>query len=487
MSKTIFQLFGEIFVNNDKANKAIDETTKNASESSVKMQNSFKKMGQVATVIGTATVAAGAAFGAWWMNTIESTREYRTEIGKLNTAFQTNNHSAETAQKTYRGLQAILGETDQAVEAANHLALLTDNEKDLSKWVDICTGVYATFGASLPIEGLTEAANETAKVGQVTGPLADALNWAGISEEEFNKKLAACSDEEARQILIMETLNGKYADAAEHYKTTNADVIAANEAQEKLNSAFSEFGRIGEPILTSIKSKVADMVLASVPHFENLVNSIKALGDESAWANSAIVSSLTENLGEPVEKFRTTVIEPIAGWWSNTIVPSVTSAATAVGDFLGIDLVAGWDSVTNAIAGAWQGVIDTVSAAATAVQNFLALEGNEGIGGGDARPWYVRENADKYKNQVKPNAEGAIFSKPTIFDTRLGYQMVGEAGAEAVAPISKLQSYVSDAVRSTVGGMQFNVVLDTGVLVGQLAPGLDAQLGTISSRRGRGN
>lgn len=87
---------------------------------------------------------------------------------------------------------------------------------------------------------------------------------------------------------------------------------------------------------------------------------------------------------------------------------------------------------------------------------------------------------------VTKNAEGAIFSKPTIFDTRLGYQMVGEAGAEAVAPISKLQQYVADAVKNTVGGMQFNVVLDTGVLVGQLAPRMDMQLGTMANRKGRG-
>lgn len=45
-----------------------------------------------------------------------------------------------------------------------------------------CRGVSGTFGDALPIEGLIESANETAKVGKVTGVLADALNWAGISE-----------------------------------------------------------------------------------------------------------------------------------------------------------------------------------------------------------------------------------------------------------------------------------------------------------------
>ncbi len=88
----------------------------------------------------------------------------------------------------------------------------------MSEWTTICEGVYATFGASLPIEGLTEAANETAKVGTVTGTLADALNWAGISEDAFNEKLAACNTEAEREALIRQTLNGAYAEAAAGYE-----------------------------------------------------------------------------------------------------------------------------------------------------------------------------------------------------------------------------------------------------------------------------
>ncbi len=104
-----------------------------------------------------------------------------------------------------------------------------------------------------------------------------------------------------------------------------------------------------------------------------------------------------------------------------------------------------------------------------------------------ALPSSVYSIASGDYSSVIPHAEGAIFSKPTIFDTRIGRRMVGEAGAEAVAPIDKLQQYVSAAVQSTVGGMQFNVVLDSGVLVGQLAPQMDMRLGTLSSRKGRGN
>ncbi len=64
-------------------------------------------------------------------------------------------------------------------------------EQDITKWTNIAAGVYGTFGDALPIEGMIESANETAKVGEVTGSLADALNWVGISEDAFNEK-AGC-------------------------------------------------------------------------------------------------------------------------------------------------------------------------------------------------------------------------------------------------------------------------------------------------------
>lgn len=58
-------------------------------------------------------------------------------------------------------------------------------------------------------------------------------------------------------------------------------------------------------------------------------------------------------------------------------------------------------------------------------------------------------NTGLASGEIIPNAKGAVFSRATIFDTRLGKQMVGEAGPEAVAPISVLQGYVADAVNNS--------------------------------------
>lgn len=273
----LFKLLGTIAVDNERANQAIDETANKADESSDKTSGAFQKIGHAAVTVAKGVVTAGAALGGAWLAAIEGSREYRTEMGKLDTAFVTNGHSSAAAKRTYSDLNAVLGDTEQAVEAANHLAVLTDNEKDLQTWTDICTGVYATFGASLPIEGLTEAANETAKTGQLTGTLVDALNWAGISEDEFQKKLDACSTEQERQKLIMDTLNGTYSKASEQYRKTNKDVMDAQKAQEKLTDAFAELGRVGEPILTAIKTRVAEMVTAAVPKLEAFIKKVKDL------------------------------------------------------------------------------------------------------------------------------------------------------------------------------------------------------------------
>ena len=271
---SIFSLFGEILIDNTNADKSIDKTTKKAEGGGSKVGKAFAAIGNGAVAMGKAIVTGTAAIATALVATAENTREYRGEMAKLETAFTTAGHSATAAKNTYTSLYSVLGETDQAVEASNHLAKLCQTEEDLSSWTDICTGVYATFGDSLPIEGLTEAANETAKVGQITGSLADALNWAGVSEDEFNAKLAQCSTEQERQQLIQTTLTGLYKEASDTYKELNGDILSANEAQAKLTDATARIGAVVEPVIATVKGAFADLVLSIMPVAETFVNNL---------------------------------------------------------------------------------------------------------------------------------------------------------------------------------------------------------------------
>ena len=271
----------------DGLEQGLDQGSKSgADKAGANMESFGDKMKGVLAGISVAAIAAS-------INELVSvTNEFQEDMGKLSVAAQQNNVSTEAANGAYRDMVGILGETDQSVEAVNHLfALCGDNTKSLSDWTNIASGVYATFGDSLPLEGLTEAANETAKVGQVTGPLADAINWAseaavqqGVAlsgnqaavdaynsalasgatqEDAFNAALAACNTEQERAQLITDTLNGVYADAGAQYQQTNADVIAYRQSQSDLTEAMSSLGQTFMPIVTGL-TNVATMLLSGV-------------------------------------------------------------------------------------------------------------------------------------------------------------------------------------------------------------------------------
>ena len=184
----------------------------------------------------------------------DSTQEYREDIGKLESAWQAAGKSTELATDTYKNFYSVLGEEDRSVEAVNHLAKFVETEQDMAKWTDIATGVWATFGDSLPIEGLTEAANETAKVGKLTGVLADAVNWAGVNEDDFQASLDKCANEQERAALITKTLSGLYDDAADKYRENNASIIEARLATSDYTDSMAEMGERIEPVTTAVKS-----------------------------------------------------------------------------------------------------------------------------------------------------------------------------------------------------------------------------------------
>lgn len=184
----------------------------------------------------------------------ESTKEFRQNMAKLETGFVSAGHSADDAANTYKELYSILGDTGKATEAAAFLAQMTTTQEGLATWTDIAAGVYATFGDSLPIESLAEAANETAKTGQLTGALADALNWVGLSEEEFQKRLDECSTESERAYVINEQLVDSYYDQAEAFKENNASIIETNKAQARHAELTASLGEKIEPITTKVRN-----------------------------------------------------------------------------------------------------------------------------------------------------------------------------------------------------------------------------------------
>ena len=256
--------------NVDKAKKDIESFKEQVKKASAEVDGKFAQMGEsikgAAKTMATGIAAAGTALIALGA----STEEYRAEQAKLVTAFEAAGGSAEDAKTTYNDLYKVLGDGGKATEAAAHLAKLTTEEQALSEWTTICTGIYGTFGDSIPIEGLAEAANETAKTGALTGSLADALNWAGVSEDAFSASLEACNTEAEREALIRETLSGLYGDAAAKYEENNAQVIAQREAQANLQETLAKLGEAVAPLITMFTELASSALAAVMPYIQQL-------------------------------------------------------------------------------------------------------------------------------------------------------------------------------------------------------------------------
>lgn len=226
-----------------KSGKNIDDSMMQATRKVVAFKNkSLTALGDFAKKGVKAAGAAVAGMTAAFIALDGATEEYRVAQGKLNAGFQAAGFSTDVARKSYRNFYAILGDTDTATEASQLLANMAKNEEEVTKWTRIAAGVHGTFGDSLPIEGLVESANETARTGQVTGVFADALNWVGIMEDDFNAKLEKTTDVSKRNQLIMDTLSKTYDKAADSFYANNQQVINARRNHATLDEMLAKVG-----------------------------------------------------------------------------------------------------------------------------------------------------------------------------------------------------------------------------------------------------
>lgn len=303
-------------------------------------QTSTSGISAMAVTIGNlAAQAISSAIGAikdfatsiW--NLDETTEEFRRAQGRLNTAFEAAGYGADTAQEAYTEFYKILGDTDTATEASQLLAQLAENAQDVSTWTQIAAGASGTFGDSLPIEGLIEAINETAKVGTVTGVLADALNWVGISEDKFNEKLADCSSESERNRLIMETLAGQYDAATEAFYRNNEALVASRESQVLMDQSLGKLGDTISTLKSQLQSEFMPTISGVVDAFNSLLQGTSGAGDQFAAAIQNFVQVAVEQLPQMI----TTGAQIVGGLVSGVIqaLPQLKeTASTMFSNFL---------------------------------------------------------------------------------------------------------------------------------------------------------
>ena len=283
----------------------------------------------ISSGIQAAASAVADLVSSLW-NLDESTEEYRRAQGRLNTAFEAAGYGADTAQQAYKAFYGILGDTDTATEASQLLAQLAESEEDVATWTEIAAGVSGTFGDSLPIEGLIEAANETAKVGEVTGTLADALNWVGISEDEFNAKLAAAGSESERNRLIMETLSNQYDQAAQAFYRNNEALVASRNAQAKMDAVTAKLGNT----IANVKNQLTANLLPALSGPADAFNGILTGAPGATEAFSQAIQGLIDAVVDMLPQFLDTGLQIVVSV-VNGVVQALPELAQAGVEIIG--------------------------------------------------------------------------------------------------------------------------------------------------------
>lgn len=299
--------------------------TKDLGESARDSGDGFSVLdGAVATFIGNGLTALVSAIGdaiSTFAELSESTQEYRENMSKLDTAASAAGMDAGSIADAYTDLYGVLGDETATTTTISNFAKLGVSMQDMDSLLDSATGIWAVYGDSIPLDGLAESVNETAKVGQITGTMADAINWASASndtwtnalsgnaaalsafqsgvsqgmsaEDAFNEALAACGDEQERQQLIISTLNGLYADSAETYRENNASIIDARQATRYYQDAVAGVGAAMEPLQTTMTRFKANLISGVSPALQELSDAFMDVVTGADGAEEGIASAVT--------------------------------------------------------------------------------------------------------------------------------------------------------------------------------------------------
>lgn len=250
----------------EKAEKQAAKTGKTVSEVLDDMEKEADDAGEgfttlkgaVATFAG--NVLTGLANGVKnaisdMLGLADATREYRTEVAKLETGAKAAGASTDYIREKWKDLTSVLGDEGAVTEGLNNLmAAGFTTEENMNSIATMLEGAAIKFKDTLKFEGLSDGLQETLATGAAVGPFAELLERSGVNLEKFDAGLAKCKTSAEQQNYVLQQLSSLgLASVSEAYRTQNADLIAANKATADYEANMAALGEKVEPITTKAK------------------------------------------------------------------------------------------------------------------------------------------------------------------------------------------------------------------------------------------
>lgn len=416
LSEKIKQLNASLQQNKTKLNEAENEaeqltsTLKATKTVSDNASGGFSVMkGAVAGLIAnaiTAGISKVAEFTTQILEMGEATKEYRSMTAKLSGSANSFGYSLDWVKEKYKELYGYLADDQMTTNAITNLLGLGLKTKSLDSLVNSAVATWSAYGDSIPIESLTESIAETINVSKVTGTLADAINWASLSNEKwttilgkgskaqkaFNKAkkegesvedafsaaLSKTTDKQERARLVSELLNQTFGKSKQKYDELTGSITEANRAELELKDAQAELGTAVEPVntaITNLKTKALDAVTPAIKRFIiNLANMGNQLGASKmgiAGFALAIITTLVTGIINGIPKLITSAGQMMTafGEGMKANLPSIISKGLDIIDGLASSLLenvpklvsSGMDMLKNIVMGLMQSLPELIA------------------------------------------------------------------------------------------------------------------------------
>lgn len=287
---------------------------------------------------------------------VEESKEYLKIMGSLEVSSSHLNYTTEETKQTYKQLIGVLGDTQSAATTTANLQAIGLEQSQLTQITKGAIGAWTRYGDSIPIDGLAESINETIKTGTVTGNLADMLNWAGTSEDEFNEKLEQCSDNSERaQLVLDEMANQGLMKSADAWNENNKALVESNKAQDDYNEAMADFSKAVMPVFTEFTKALTTIIqifselpepaqqmiavfIGIIAVLTTIAPLILAVGTACGWSAGGVAALMT-------------AAAPVIA-----IIVAIIAAIMAI-----ILVIQNWDEVLNFLTETWESVCNKVS------------------------------------------------------------------------------------------------------------------------------
>lgn len=453
----LFRLWGSIMIDDKDAIKSLNDAEKKAKDSA----KAVETLGNKAAAMGKA-VAIGAGVAVTTLFGLATNAA--NVAGDIDDASQRVGMSAEEYQKwTYAAkLSGLEQEKLEQIMKKQQTVFA-----DASMGVGTAAKAYQDLG--IDITGLT----------------------ADGAFEKVIMALANTEDETKRNAIANDLFGKSYADLAPLLNSGSEGIAALRQEAVDLGGVMSNesvasgaaFGDTLDKLKTTFGTVVAEIGVQVMPIFQKFADwiianmpTIKATFETVFGAISTAIQWVSDNFNwllpvlagvlggfvafqviSTIVGLFTTLSTVISGASGVMAILNAVMAANPIGVValaigaliaIGVALWKNWDTVKEKALGLWNSIKDVFGKIGTFIKDTfdkikswfkipsISIEG-------DLNPLtWLKKGLPKFN--VKWNAEGGIFDKPTIFATSAGFQGVGEAGAEAIMPLSKLDSMLSE-------------------------------------------